>query len=267
MYVSVMPTQKWLLKLIKAYKKPNRKSVEKIQCEAICKPLVDVFLNASPEEIQVELLQNGLFEPHEIVDIAELEKKGIWEIIQTEYERLKKLWSGPEVPIYIFPITKVNAITNKNGVAYRDAAFLFVSPELEHDELRALFAHEYNHICRLHYLNKSFNDVTLKDSLLLEGLAECAVEELYGDKWLARWLKMYTKDELLLTWQEYFLPSLDVKGLDNHYEFLYGGQLPRWIGYCIGYEIVRTYKKNCPTHELYVKSTDEIIAGSDFQLQ
>lgn len=265
--MSVMPTKKLLLELLKAYKESNGKSVEEIQCEVICNPLLDVFINASPEEIHYELLQNGLFEPYEIVNIVELEEKGVWNTVQFEYERLKELWNGPEVPIYIFPITKINAISNKNGVAYRDAVFLFVSTELEQDELRALFAHEYNHVCRFHYLNKSFNDVTLKDSLLLEGLAECAVEELYGDKWLAPWLKLYTVEELMLIWQEHFLPSLDVQGLYNHYEFLYGGQLPKWIGYCIGYEIVRTYKKNFSTYELYVKSTDEILAGSDFPLQ
>lgn len=264
--MTVIPTQKWLMALLTAYKKANRKSMAEIQCEIICTPLVEVFLNASPEEIHFELLQNGLFKSGEIVNIEELEKKGIWDTIQIEYERLKELWSGPEVPIYIFPITK-NAITNKNGIAYRDAVFLFVSPELEYDELRALFAHEYNHVCRLHYLNRSFDDVTLKDSLLLEGLAECAVQDLYGEQWLAPWLKLYTMEELLLTWQEHFLPSLDVQGVQNHFPFLYGVQLQKWVGYCIGYEIVRTYKKNYPTCDLYVKSTDELLAGSDFPIQ
>ena len=250
-----------------AYKKPNGKNFEEIQCEVICSPLVDVFLDAYPEEIQYELRQNGLFEPHETVDIVALEAKGVWQIVQEEYVRLKERWQGPAAAVYIFPITKVNALANKNGIAYKDAVFLFVSAELEKEELQALFAHEYNHVCRLHYLNKSLDAVTLKDSLLLEGLAECAVEELYGDKWLAPWLKLYTMEELLRIWKKHFLSVLDVQGVHNHFAFLYGGQLPKWIGYCIGYEIVRTYKKNCPTNELYEKTTDEILAGSDFPLQ
>lgn len=266
--MSVMPTQKWLLKLLNAYKVANGKNLEKIHCEVICNPLKDVFLNAYPEEIQYELLQNGLFMPHETVDIVKLEEKGIWKTIKAEYERLKEKWNGPKIPIYIFPITKESAITNKNGVAYKEAVFLFVSAELEKEELRALFAHEYNHACRFQFLNKSLDDVTLKDSLLLEGLAECAVEELYGERWLAPWLKLYTMDELLVIWQEHFLPYLEVQGVHNHFEFLYGGQLPRWVGYCIGYEIVRTYKANCLTNEdLCVKSTEEILAGSAFPLQ
>ncbi|KOS66895.1 hypothetical protein AEA09_15430 [Lysinibacillus contaminans] len=265
--MSVMPTQKWLLKWLEDCKKTSGKSFEEIQCEVICSPLIDLFLNASPEEIQYELRQNGLFEPHETLDVVELEAKGVWQLVQAEYVLLKERWNGPDIPIFIFPITRVNAVARKNGVAYKDAVFLFVSEELEKEELRALIAHEYNHVCRLHYINKSLDDVTLKDSLLLEGLAECAVEELYGDKWLAPWLKLYTKDELLLIWQEHFLPSLGVQGLYNHFEFLYGGQLPKWIGYCIGYEIVRSYKKNYPSNEIHEKTTDEILMGSDFPLQ
>lgn len=265
--MSVIPTQPWLRKLSQAYKNSNGKSVEAIQCEIICSPLVDVFLRASPQEVQYELIQNGLFKPCEMVDLEALEKKGVWNTIQEAYEQLRKLWSGPEVPIYIFPITKENAITNKNGVAYRESVFLFVSEKLEKEELCALIAHEYNHICRLRYLNKSFDEMTLKDSLLLEGLAECAVEELYGDQWVAPWLRLYTMEELLLIWQEHFLPFLEVQGVHNHFPFLYGDPLPKWIGYCIGYEIVRTYKKNFSAQKLYVKSTDEILAGSDFPLQ
>ena len=264
--MSVVPTHLWLRKLLKAYKNLKGQSVEVIQCEILCSPLVDVFFNASPKEVQYELIQNGLFKSYELIDLLEMEKKGMWDTIQEEYERLKKLWCGPEVPIYIFPITKEDAITNKNGIAYRQAVFLFVSEKLEKEEFCSLFAHEYNHVCRLHYLNKSFDDVTLKDSLLLEGLAECAVEELYGDQWVAPWLKLYTMEELKFIWQAHFLPFLEVKGVHNHVPFLYGDPLPKWIGYCIGYEIVRTYKKNFSAQELYVKSTDEILAGSDFLL-
>ncbi len=71
--------------------------------------------------------------------------------------------------------------------------FLFIARGLEKEELKALLAHEYNHVCRLQYVNKTLDEMTLRDSLILEGLAECAVEELYGDKWLAPWLKHYSK--------------------------------------------------------------------------
>ena len=266
-YVSVLSTHLWLKKLLKAYENPKGKSAEAIQCEIICKPLMNIFSHASPNEIQYELLQNGLFKSYEVDGIGELEKKGIWHTIQKEYERLKKRWGGPEVPIYIFPITKEKPKIYKNGVAFHHTVFLFVSEKLEKEELCALFAHEYNHVCRLHYLKKSFDEVTLKDSLLLEGLAECAVEELYGEQWIAPWLQLYTNEELLRIWRKNFLPFLNVQGVHNHYSFLYGEPLPKWVGYCIGYEIVRTYKKNLSPQELLSKPTDEILAGSDFPLQ
>ena len=265
--MSVIPTQRWLKKWLKAYKNPKGKSADTLQCEIICNPLVDVFLNATPKEIHYELIQNGLFKSYEALDLRELEKKRIWDTIQEEFERLKKLWSGPEVPIYIFPITKEEPVINKNGVAYHHAVFLFISEKLEKEELCALIAHEYNHVCRLQYLKKSFDEVTLKDSLLFEGLAECAVEELYGEQWVAPWLQLYSKEELLSIWGKYFLPYLEMQGLHNHDPFLYGEPLPKWIGYCIGYEIVRTYKKKFSTQELLRQPTDKILAGSDFPLQ
>lgn len=265
--MSVLPTHLWLNKLLKAYENPKGKSADTIHYEIICEPLVNIFLHASPKQIQYELIQNGLFKSYEVDGLGKLEKKGIWHTAQEEYERLKKIWEGPEVPIYIFPITKEKPGIYKNGVAYHHAVFLFVSEKLEKEELCALLAHEYNHVCRLRYLKKSFDEVTLKDSLLLEGLAECAVEELYGEQWIAPWLQLYTNEELVRIWKDEFLPFLNVQGVHNHYPFLYGEFLPKWIGYCIGYEIVRTYKKNCSTQELLRKPTDEILAGSDFPLQ
>ncbi len=265
--MSVMPTKELLQKIVIARKEVNNTSLEEVQCVILCQPLEEIFKDASREEIYYELLQYGLFQPHEEIDIDALEKQNTWEIVREEYERLKRQWQGPDVPIYIFPITKEQAITNKNGVAYTNAVILFVAEGLEKKELQALFAHEYNHVCRLQYLNQTMDHISLKDSLILEGLAESAVAELYGEKWLAPWLKLYSMNELLKIWRKYFLPALHVQGVQHHFPFLYGGELPKWIGYCIGYEIVRTYKKNAPKSQPYLKSADEILAGSDFPLQ
>ncbi len=265
--MSVRPTDKWLNNFILVRKRNHDKSLEEIQCSILCDPLVDVFIDFPPEEIQYVLLQNGLFQAHEEVAMEALEKQDIWKIVQEEFERLKKRWNGPDIPIYIFPINMEQSLTRKNGVTYPNALFLFIATGLEREELKALFAHEYNHVCRLQYVNKSLDEMTLSDSLILEGLAECAVEELYGDKWLAPWLKRYSMDEILKIWRSIFVPALDVLGVHNHFEFLYGGELPKWIGYCIGYEIVRTYKKNCPEDKVDLKSAQELVAGSDFPLQ
>ncbi|QDQ00955.1 hypothetical protein FOH38_11055 [Lysinibacillus fusiformis] len=265
--MSVRPTDEWLNNFIIVRKRNHDKSLEEIHCSILCNPLVDVFIDFSPEEIQYVLLQNGLFQAHEEIAMEALEKQDTWKIVQEEFERLKKQWNGPNVPIYIFPINQEQTFTRKNGVSYPNGLFLFIASGLEKEELKALFAHEYNHVCRLQYINKSLDEMTLSDSLILEGLAECAVEELYGNKRLAPWLKSYSMEDLLKIWESDFVPVLDVQGVHNHFDFLYGGKLPKWIGYCIGYEIVRTYKKNFPTSEPYLKSAVELVAGSDFPLQ
>lgn len=261
--MSVVDTHKWLVKLKNAYENTENLNMASVQCEILCKPLVDVF-QTSCDDIYNELIQNGLFKPHEVEALEWQEQRGIWDETKAAYERLQKLWNGPEVAIYIFPITKEEAISHKNGIAYANALFLFISEKIEKEEICALVAHEYHHICRIAYLGKNFNQMTLKDSLLIEGMAECAVEELYGEKWLGPWLKWYSKKELSTIWKDHFLPSLSVEGLHNHFPFLYGGQLPKSIGYCIGYEIVCSFKKNFPFRDPLTTPSEEILAGSDF---
>lgn len=138
--------------------------------------------------------------------------------------------------------------------------------------MKALFAHEYHHICRLSFLKKSPQEMLLKDSLIIEGLAEWAVEELYGEKWLSPWTKNYSFVEAMCLWKKHFVPALSLKGVINHHPFLYGdlsSGLPKWAGYCLGYKIVQSYVKNCgpvKQHILNNIPADEIIAGSDFVL-
>lgn len=263
--MSVIPTDEWLNEFIVRQTLNDSKNLEDLQRSILCDRLVEIFIGGSPDEIQFELQQQGLFKSYEKIDINKLKKQNVWEVVQTEFKYLKERWSGPTIPIYIFPITQEQTITNKNGVAYPNALFLYIG-ELEKQELKALFAHEYNHVCRLQYLDKSLDEVTLLDSLILEGLAECAVEEIYGDRWLAPWLRSYSLDKMLEIWKEHFLPQINIQGLNNHAEFLYGGKLPQWIGYCIGYEIVKSYIRNHSANNLHVKSSKELLAGSDFPL-
>ncbi|BDH63289.1 hypothetical protein MTP04_34190 [Lysinibacillus sp. PLM2] len=232
-----------------------------------------------PEELHFILINNGLFTPEEIVDLditlKRLEDREVWRIVQKEYEKLKNLWNGIETPIFIFPLTKHRPnidgiIANKNGLSFREIIFLFISLELEDTELKAMVAHEYHHCCRLEYLNKAPGDIPLKDSLIIEGMAECAVEELYGSKWCSPWINRYSLDEMKKIWFESFVPYLNNKGVIKHQPFLYGdgtSSFPRWIGYCIGYSIVKSFlQKNGPINQeiLIHIPTDELISRSDF---
>ena len=280
--MSVVSTQKLLYKITESCQQQPKNQLAELQSEIIATPLMKLFPEASPEAIHYELLRNGLFEPIEWVHlnkiVQQLEENNVWQVVKKEYKRLKKLWNGPKVEIYIYPLTKkrpkIGGIkANKNGVAYNEALFLFISNELVKEELAALFAHEYHHICRLLYLKKSPFDMQLKDSVVIEGMAECAVKEIYGEKWLSPWAKRYSQKEALAIWEKHFVPALHIKGVNNHHSFLYGAKtkgLPLWAGYCIGYYIVQSYLQNngpIEQSDLYKMPTDEIIAGSDYHVK
>ncbi|TQR19002.1 DUF2268 domain-containing protein [Psychrobacillus vulpis] len=278
----VIQTQSWLYKFVELCEEQSGRGSAYLQREILCEPLMKLTPKVNPEVWQYELLNYGLFEPDEWLNIKEIvkemETKKVWQIVKKEYRLLKKLWNGPKVSIYIFPIKIGNLksteqIPKKNGVAFRGALFLFVSPDLSSGEIKALLAHEYNHVCRLNYLDLAPEKITLRDSLIIEGLGEYAVKDLYGEKWLGPWTNLYSFEEASEIWKHHFIRSLNISGVKNHQLFLYGrvrSKFPKWIGYHLGYQIVDTFqKKHGPfrNDELYTKSSEEIIAGSKFAIE
>jgi len=279
--MSVVYTLSLLNKLNLLSKQEQEAKLAELHREVLCDSLRGYFPQASLEEIQQELLTRGLFNFSEIETLdevlMELEGQHVWETIQQEYDYLKQLWNGPDVPIFIYPLTKYRPIVDgvevkKSGVSYNNVLFLFVSTELESMELKALLAHEYHHLCRLAYLNKSPHEIELLDTLLIEGMAEWTVENLYGEKWLSPWTKRNSQEEALKMWEKYFTPALKVKGVNNHFPFLYGNEvqgLPEWIGYSLGYKIVQSYMENRGiVHQEYLHklSSYEILKGSVYKV-
>lgn len=279
-YLSVVETQSWLFKFIETCTKQPKEDLYTIQCRSIGDPLVEFIPDFNPEELHYHLLMHGLFEPTEWRKIERIVKdmdvKNVWQKVNLDYQRLKNIWSGPEISIFIFPIKQRSlnfrdVLPKKNGLAYKKCLFLFLSSDLKVEEVGALLAHEYNHICRLNHLGKKESEVSLLDSLIVEGLGEYSVKDLYGSQWLAPWTYLYTFEEASQLWQMHFVPSLDLIGIENHYPFLYGevdSRLPKWIGYYIGFHIVDTYqKKHGPfnENELYQLSSEELLAGSKYQ--
>lgn len=279
-YLSVIQTQHWLYEFVKKCKEKSIMNYASIQCEILCNPLIKTFSNVHPQAMQQELLNHGLFDPLEWFKIEttvkEMEKQNVWKIIEKEFKHLKELWNGPNVPIYIFPIKRGvgfrKDMHRKNGVAYKEAIFLFLSTDLRKEEIKALLAHEYNHVCRLHFIRFTPEKTPLKESLIIEGLGEFAVKDLYGEKLLAPWTNLYPFDHAIQIWKRHFLPSLYIQGLKNHQIFLYGqkgSSFPKWIGYYIGFQIINTYEKQhgpFENFELYRKSADVLIAGSKFPI-
>lgn len=276
--VQTLPTLYRLNEMSKQLKGANQ---EEVHQKIVCNPLKKIFPQATSLEVQQELLTRGLFNPSECMaldgTLKILEAKNMWITVQNEFEHLKRLWNGPDVPILIYPLTKNRPIVDgvevkKNGVSYHNALFLFVSEDLEAVELKALLAHEYHHICRLANLNKAPHEIELLDTLIIEGLAECAVDELYGERGLSPWTKKYTQEVCLKLWTKYFIQAIHMKGVDNHFPFLYGNEaagLPKWIGYCIGYRIVCSYMENSGVSNRQLLNqtlSSEILKGSVFKV-
>jgi uncharacterized protein YjaZ len=277
----VLATNRWLYNFIKTCNKNSAISPYSIQLQTLCVPLKGYFPTYSSQEIHYHLLKNGLFNPEdwtELEDVVKkMEKKNLWGFVSKEYKLLKRKWNGPVASLFIFPLKQENFFlsekrSNRNGIAFRGNLFLFLSPEVRKEEIKALLAHEYNHVCRLHLLNTDDQKTPLKESLIIEGLGEYAVKALYGEQLLGRAARLYTLDEALEIWHEQFISNLNVRGKENHNPFLYGDRdyyLPPWIGYNIGYHIVDSFQKKngpYPMTKLLLKSADELIQGSKFAI-
>jgi len=274
----VLNSSIWIEQFVEECEKGEKKDPYFIQCDKLCAPLGPLFPSFSTEELHYHLLTCGLFDSSEWKEagqrVKEMEKNGMWQLAEQEYERLKEEWRGPETAVVLFPIRqagKRDAI-RKNGTAFKKAVFLFLSAELKEQEVKALLAHEYNHVCRLAFLTQDEAHLSLKEALVLEGLAEWAVKEQYGEGWLAPWTKQYSLIKTMNIWQKAFVPSLEVTGPDGYHDFLYGKaqrQLPKWIGYCIGFRIVESFmSRHGPfeVRELLQITADDLIAGSAFSI-
>ncbi|MBU8906928.1 DUF2268 domain-containing protein [Desertibacillus haloalkaliphilus] len=253
-----------------------------IQKEVIIERLAKAFQTTQFMDLHEYLLNQGLFHPDHGGNIKEvvahLEEKKCWQYVQEEYKWLRSNWRGPKASIFIFPVEMrntmiMNELGGKMGIGFRDKIFLFLSPEVSKGEVCQLLTHEYHHVCRLSYLNKSATELSLLDSLLVEGLAEAAVGERFGEGALAPWVKRYNDQEVETFWERVFLPNLQLKGHENHQPFLYGNgsvHLPKWIGYCIGYKIVKSLlerHRGDQTTILLRLSSEEILQRSKFLAQ
>ena len=237
--MSVIETDKWLLE---AYHRPIE----------ICEKLRVHFDGAFASEIYDYLLLHGMYTPLEIEKshVLQLQKKQVWELVQNEAQVLQKLWKGPDIPIFIFPSDTTNEtlkmeFNGKSGLSFKDKLFLFISEENNEADIRSLLTHEYNHVCRLTTYPKLEDDYSLFDTIILEGLAENAVRERCGEKFLSPWTSYYTDKELLSMWEKLIVPNGTILKSDSKYfELLYGSpSYPKMAGYSVGYFLVKNYLK------------------------
>ncbi|WP_226037593.1 DUF2268 domain-containing protein [Aquibacillus saliphilus] len=254
--MSVVRTDKWLLDF---YDKPIE----------ICEKLKVYFDDVQAAEIYDFLILHGMYLPLEngYEQVKELKKNKVWQIVADEKKRLQKLWEGPTIPIFIFPSDVSNQkivrdYNGKAGLAFRDKLFLFVSEGNEEMEIRSLFTHEYNHVCRLTKFNKKEKDYKLLDTVILEGLAENAVRERYSEESVASWTLYYSNEKLKRIWDNLVYPNRNMLKTDiRHQDILFGLRYyPKMIGYCVGYYLVKEYMdaNELSSKELLDVPTDEI---------
>ncbi|MEH7387062.1 DUF2268 domain-containing protein [Bacillus sp. JJ1521] len=214
----------------------------------LCKKLTRYFpKGATAREIYEYLKIHGMYRSTS-ERILEKLPKNVWTHVDKEHSALQKLWSGPQVPIFIFPADETNPkikrdFNGKSGLAFKDKLFLFFSPHNTQHEIKAVLTHEYNHVCRLKNYTKNEADYTFLDTVILEGLAENAVREHCGSTNLAGWTKYYSDEKIKKIVVQLIIPNRNLKRNERkHSDLLYGKSFyPKMAGYCAGYYLVRNY--------------------------
>ncbi|WP_179295381.1 DUF2268 domain-containing protein [Bacillus sp. FJAT-45350] len=274
--MGTVATNRWLVQYIEKYSDTlSQQEKLQLQLDTMIAPLTRVFKSRDMVGLHRYLLESGLFYPDKnITEELEIMKSSqLWRTVQNEYLTLKKAWCGPKAKIFLYPLEERNELIMKElggkmGLGFPDKIFLFVTGRLEESELKALVTHEYHHVCRLQSLDMPHDKVTLLDSLIIEGLAEVAVQERMGYRCVANWAKRYSEEEAKQIWYRFFINNKEIKGKEQHLPFLYGTDIiPPWGGYSVGFHIVNTAIKNdkeLVTNELLQLSAKEILSISSF---
>jgi uncharacterized protein YjaZ len=220
----------------------------------ICKRLLPVFKGLDTTQVYDQLVRFGMYKPNRGTKqiFEKLKKNEVWSKVELLFQQYKEKWNGPDIPIYIFPIGQQSGLFSRRddktrgGVSFPDKMFLFLSNHVNLKELEALFVHEYHHVCRLNKQNKKFEDYTLLDSIIIEGLAEYSVMKHCGRQFLAEWCSMYSEAEMKKLWEKYLKNKMEKKKNERgHDELLFGGgRIPSLLGYAVGFKIVEDYFSN-----------------------
>lgn len=228
--------------------------------------------NPNSQHFYRYLQKFGMYRPTRQLHVAykDLKQKDVWSAAERAFMKYKQKWNGPDIPVYIFPLSERGGLftrssSKKSGVSFHDKLFLFLTPDLPEKEIEALLIHEYHHVCRMNHIDKKIEDYTLLDSIILEGLAEAAVEENCGKHYLAKWCSQYSKDQLLQYWKKYLKNNLTLKkDQPQHDQLLFGGRgVPSMLGYAAGYQMIQTYKEtnNLTDIDSFTIDANDLLTG------
>lgn len=105
-------------------------------------------------------------------------------------------------------------------------------------------AHELNHTIYYYHHYENFNDYTLLDEILLEGLAENFREQFF-DPEVSKWAGALKKEKAFQIFKNLDKNILSSKDKVVIKEFLFGSKkYIRWNGYSVGYWLVKEYIRN-----------------------
>jgi len=241
--MTIKDTKSWLLNYFK-----NDESSFNAQSQTLIEPIRRYFNNQSTIEIQQLLLSHGLFQPEQ-TKLEQLErwiKEDIWQLIQEQYQQLKKEWQGPDLAIFIFPADLNNQVLTKqfkgvSGLCFKDKMILFIDHQASEQMINAIFAHEYSHAVRLNEVHHREDILTLKDTIILEGIAEIVTEEKFGASLLPDFDDQSKNiNKLISQWIKPYL-SLSTNHPLHHYIMYGNSSIPKFTGYQAGIFIVKQW--------------------------
>jgi uncharacterized protein YjaZ len=230
--VTIAPTQKWLteslddpLEILKKTKQGKKDT----------------------ESLYKYLINHGMYRPSPAAKVIfqSMKEKKIWDFFSKLEMKYKRKWNGPNVPVYLLPIQESRGLfqssMKKSGVCFKDEIYLFLKDGEDKKEYEALFAHEYHHCVRMSKLNKKDEDYTLLDSIVFEGLAEYAVKEYCGERYVASWTKAYENEEMTQYFKKWIKPNLKITRINPLHDQILLGQkkFPKMLGYAAGYHLVK----------------------------
>lgn len=217
------------------------------------KRLMDHHQEWKVEEWYDFLFKNGLLPPSENVKKYWLswQKSSPYVGLAPLLKQLQNELEGPSIDVFPLPINVYNdflmkVMQKKNGVTFSSMILLFLHESVSLKEREALLIHEYHHACRLAFQKMNERNITLLESIVMEGLAEHEVKKRLGKKYVSAWMEMY-QDELLFHWWEKVVKNKrNLRGRRKHVSYIYGGEygIPRWLGYAIGYRMVSSFLQN-----------------------
>jgi len=153
---------------------------------------------------------------------------------------------------------------------------MVVPNEFNKKRLKSALAHEFNHNIRFTFEPFNHGDVTVEEYLVLEGLAECFAEEMYGRELIGPWIEDFDEEDMEYS-IEVIKEGRKTKGFGEVSAYMFGDEVAKKrgyspvglsanAGYTIGYHLIKQYLVNSKKSiaQATLTPTEEIIRVSKF---